>query len=99
MTEDPQVGVPAHRGSEIPEFVDVHTSASFDAVALAEELRKGVLFLLDAHQGDREYCTQVLDSFRQLEESLREVDGTAPVVDALRPVADAARESRRLAQA
>lgn|GEM_PF-5046295 len=68
----------------------LETIASFDGVALAEELREAVQLLLEARRDDPAFHARVLASFEQARKILESVDGGQAVADALRPAADAA---------
>jgi hypothetical protein len=75
----------------------LETVASFDGVALAEELREGVQLLLAARRNDPEFHTRVQESFERARRILEGVEGAEPVIEALRPVAQAAAAAQQAA--
>jgi hypothetical protein len=66
----------------------LETVATFDGVALAEELREGVELLLEARRGDPEFRRRVRDSLKKAESILSGVDGGDSILAALRPRAE-----------
>jgi hypothetical protein len=66
----------------------LETVASFDGVALAEELREGVELLLEARRNDPEFRQRVQDSFEKAQHILGGVEGGDEVLDALKPRVD-----------
>jgi hypothetical protein len=71
------------------QFRALQTYAGFDAVALAEELREGVLLLLAARPDDADYHAQVRASFDEVREKLADAEDGEFVIDALGPIAAA----------
>lgn len=74
----------------VDQLAELETVASFDGVALAEELREAVHLLLAARRNDPAFHAKIRDSFEQAREMLEGVDGGQAVIDALRPAAEAA---------
>ncbi len=61
----------------------LETVATFDGVALAEELREGVELLLEARRGDPEFRQRVHDSLQKAEMILGKVEGGDSILAAL----------------
>ncbi len=74
----------------VDQLTALETVASFDGVALAEELREAVHLLLAARRNDPAFHARIRDSFEQAREILAGVDGGQAVIDALLPAAEAA---------
>lgn len=69
---------------ELPD-APLQTTARFDGVALAEELREGVELLLASRQDDPDFAREVSDAFKAASEILEDVEGGEAVIEALRP--------------
>ena len=69
---------------ELPD-TPLQTTARFDGVALAEELREGVELLLASRQDDPDFLREVSDKFRAAREILEGVEGGETIIEALRP--------------
>jgi hypothetical protein len=67
----------------------LETVATFDGVALAEEIRQGVELLLEARRNDPEFRQRVLDSLEKAQAILGGVEGGDEVLAALTPQIDA----------
>lgn len=63
----------------------LETVATFDGVALAEELREGVELLLEARRNDPEFRARVRDSLEKARGILEGVEGGESVLAALEP--------------
>lgn len=72
------------------QVVALETVASFDGVALAEELREGVKLLLAARRNDPEFHARVQQAFENARQMLEGVEGADAVIEALRPAVEAA---------
>ena len=66
----------------------LETVATFDGVALAEELREGVELLLEARRNDPEFRQRVRESLEKAQHILGDVEGGEEVLDALTPRVD-----------
>jgi CRP-like cAMP-binding protein len=75
----------------------LETIASFDGVALAEELREGVQLLIAARANDSKFHARVLESFEKARLILEDVEGGEAVIEALRPAAEAAAAAQEAA--
>lgn len=73
----------------------LETVASFDGVALAEELREGVKLLLEARRNDPAFHERVRTAFENARQMLEGVEGAEAVIEALRPAAEAAEEAQQ----
>jgi hypothetical protein len=65
------------------QFSALETVARFDGVALAEEIREGIEYLLAARKNDPDFLERVRESFEEARQLLAEVEGAEPVVEAL----------------
>src|SRR2546423_15007426 len=81
------------------QVVALETVASFDGVALAEELREGVQLLLAARRNDPAFHARVQESFEKARRILEGVEGAEAVIEALRPAAEAAAAAQKAAGA
>jgi Cyclic nucleotide-binding domain len=79
------------------QVVALETIASFDGVALAEELREGVQLLIAARRSDSEFHARVQASFEKARLILEGVEGGEAVIEALRPAAEAAAAAQKAA--
>jgi hypothetical protein len=66
----------------------LETVATFDGVALAEEIREGIELLLEARRNDPEFRQRVQASIEKAQDILGDVDGGREVLEALKPRVD-----------
>jgi hypothetical protein len=66
----------------------LETVATFDGVALAEEIREGIELLLEARRSDPEFRQRVQDAIGKAQDLLGDVEGGGEVLEALRPRVD-----------
>lgn len=66
----------------------LETVATFDGVALAEEIREGIELLLEARRRDPEFRQRVQDSIEKAQHILGDVEGGHEVLEALKPRTD-----------
>jgi hypothetical protein len=76
----------------------LETTASFDPIALAEELRNGVELLIQWRPQDEAYHDRVREAFDGLCSALEGVDGSSEVIEVLKPVSKAAADAKKAAR-